>query len=452
MKQRIFLLASTVIAFFLSAAAGLNAPQNDEREYEETPPPDIMIERITHDYPSKFRVTIDHYMMDSEDIQIFYTLRAYPDDDESNVLYSGPYRGPFEFDCNDYYVFFARPWSGTYYISAYAIADGMEPSVTVEDQIHFEKIDFCHTLHNSQTFNVDGINYKKNGNDPSTVTATYSDEGVVIDFDQSIPPIMDLWNYDYDNVVDLVIPSEITHEGQTYQVTAIDSYTFCGLENLKSLTLPPTMKTLGRYAFLNDFNLENIYISDLESWCKIHFEFGTTILGMYNPGDINFYVNNEKLTHLVIPENVDSLFCTFIGLLSLKSVVIPSSFKYMENAFRDCDSIKTVTCLPTLPPEVSNTWPDFDIDYTHLYVPRAALDAYKNHTVWGKMLHIYAIEDKGDVNGNGAINIKDCTSLICYLLGMEDESFNAAYADVNGDGIINISDVTALIDMLLAGE
>ena len=57
---------------------------------------------------------------------------------------------------------------------------------------------------------------------------------------------------------------------------------------------------------------------------------------------------------------------------------------------------------------------------------------------------------KGDVDGDGNINIADVTALIDYLLaGTEVNEYNA---DVDGDGNINIADVTALIDYLLTGS
>ena len=57
----------------------------------------------------------------------------------------------------------------------------------------------------------------------------------------------------------------------------------------------------------------------------------------------------------------------------------------------------------------------------------------------------------GDVDNDGAVNIKDVTILIDYLLGGSVEDFNAANADVNQDQSINIADVTRLIDNLLGG-
>jgi hypothetical protein len=59
---------------------------------------------------------------------------------------------------------------------------------------------------------------------------------------------------------------------------------------------------------------------------------------------------------------------------------------------------------------------------------------------------------RGDVNGDGNVNISDVTALIDYLLSGEASGIDTEAADCNQDGSINISDVTALIDFLLAGR
>ena len=63
----------------------------------------------------------------------------------------------------------------------------------------------------------------------------------------------------------------------------------------------------------------------------------------------------------------------------------------------------------------------------------------------------------GDVNFDRALNIKDATLLIDYLLsigGVEDDSsaINTVKADIDGNQTINIKDLTMLIDMLLSLE
>ena len=64
------------------------------------------------------------------------------------------------------------------------------------------------------------------------------------------------------------------------------------------------------------------------------------------------------------------------------------------------------------------------------------------------------VEDifRGDVNGDGNVNISDVTALIDYLLSGNANGVNLSAADCNKDNSINISDVTTLIDYLLTGN
>ena len=54
---------------------------------------------------------------------------------------------------------------------------------------------------------------------------------------------------------------------------------------------------------------------------------------------------------------------------------------------------------------------------------------------------------KGDVNGDGRVNVSDVSALINMILGVT--TMDQARADVNGDGRVNVSDVTALINIIL---
>ena len=59
---------------------------------------------------------------------------------------------------------------------------------------------------------------------------------------------------------------------------------------------------------------------------------------------------------------------------------------------------------------------------------------------------------RGDVNGNGSVDIADATDLVDYLLSKDAEDINLNVADVNLDGSVDIADVTDLIDYLLANS
>ena len=57
---------------------------------------------------------------------------------------------------------------------------------------------------------------------------------------------------------------------------------------------------------------------------------------------------------------------------------------------------------------------------------------------------------RGDVNGDGVVNISDVTALITLLLN--GTAANNPLCDVNGDGQMTVSDITTLLTMLLNGE
>ena len=65
----------------------------------------------------------------------------------------------------------------------------------------------------------------------------------------------------------------------------------------------------------------------------------------------------------------------------------------------------------------------------------------------GSWVEITTTNLKGDVNGDGKVNVTDVTTLVNMILGTIPK--NEAVADINGDGKVNVSDVTALINIIL---
>ena len=56
---------------------------------------------------------------------------------------------------------------------------------------------------------------------------------------------------------------------------------------------------------------------------------------------------------------------------------------------------------------------------------------------------------KGDVNGDGEVNIADVNCVIDVILGFREADEFEGRADVNEDGEVNIADVNAIIDIIL---
>ena len=53
---------------------------------------------------------------------------------------------------------------------------------------------------------------------------------------------------------------------------------------------------------------------------------------------------------------------------------------------------------------------------------------------------------KGDVNGDGVVNVTDVTSLINAILGLSPYADDVC--DLNADGKVDVSDVSVLISMI----
>ena len=150
--------------------------------------------------------------------------------------------------------------------------------------------------------------------------------------------------------------------------------------------------------------------------------------------------------------------CTGLTSLDLSSFNT-SNVTNMFNMFGGCSSLRTIT--------VGNGWSTAAVSTsTNMFYNCTSLVGGQG-TTWNDSnpkdktyAHIdggtsnpgYFTEKpafiRGDVNGDGSVNISDVTTLIDLLLGGGTISNPAA--DCNQDGSINISDVTALIDYLLS--
>lgn len=97
-------------------------------------------------------------------------------------------------------------------------------------------------LASAHDFEVDGIYYNINGNE---ATVTY----------QGMNPSQ------YDEYTgQVVIPETVTHDGVTYQVTAIGPNAFERCSNLTGVEIPNTVTSIGNYAFSYDSRLTSIVI------------------------------------------------------------------------------------------------------------------------------------------------------------------------------------------------
>ncbi len=181
---------------------------------------------------------------------------------------------------------------------------------------------------------------------------------------------------------DITIPAEVTIDGATYKVAAVNlresteltnvtlpntiekiyDYGFYGCtqlssinlpsslqeigamafyrcRSLKGITIPASVKEVGDAAFFSCAALKNVYLPDLPTWCNINFG-GAAFYGVPH-----IFADNVELQDLVIPEQVTTIKPhAFENFSSLSSVYIPATVDSIgTDAFKGCTGIKKVT-------------------------------------------------------------------------------------------------------------
>jgi hypothetical protein len=64
---------------------------------------------------------------------------------------------------------------------------------------------------------------------------------------------------------------------------------------------------------------------------------------------------------------------------------------------------------------------------------------------------LLSIEDylKGDVNGDGEVDIADAVCIVNHVVGKPTPAFNDKAADANGDGDIDIADAVRIVNLVV---
>ena len=140
---------------------------------------------------------------------------------------------------------------------------------------------------------------------------------------------------------EVVIPAEVTHEDNTYKVTAIGYSAFWNNSTLTSITIPEGVTRIEAFAFDSCTSLKSVTIPE-----------GVTYIG-----DLAFN-SCRSLTSVTIPEGVTRIDgSAFIGCTSLTSVSLPASLTECGDAFSDLNLTK-VTFAHQEPPDFIWILPD----------------------------------------------------------------------------------------------
>ena len=140
----------------------------------------------------------------------------------------------------------------------------------------------------------------------------------------------------------LAIPESVTYEGKTYKVTSIGDRAFDLCIDLKEVTIPSSITSVGELS-VGQYPSFDLHIKDLSAWCKISFsgiEFNPLLMCTQH-----LYLNGVEVTKLTIPDDITAIGnVTFQGCEGLTEVTIHDNITSIgDYAFSGCSGMTKLT-------------------------------------------------------------------------------------------------------------
>ena len=227
---------------------------------------------------------------------------------------------------------------------------------------------------------------------------------------------------------DLNIPSTI--DGHT--VTSISDYAFYWCESITSVTIPNSVTTIGRGAFMGT-SLKSVTIpNDVSTIEDSVFQSCLSLTSVTLPSRLikiggYAFESCEKLTDITIPSSVSEIGSgAFSRCSSLKSVTIPIGItKIYNNAFSDCLGLTNIT-IPNSVTEIGNGAFSGCEKVTSITIPSNVRTI--NDYAFAYCSRITSITIPSSVTSLGKHVFESCES----LTNISVSSNNPNYSSVNG--------------------
>ena len=206
----------------------------------------------------------------------------------------------------------------------------------------------------------------------------------------------------------VTIPSSVSYNGKTYQVTEVGQNAFAYSSGLTAVTIPNTVTAFGRQAFgisgLKKVTIPNSVTSaDPNTFYNCSALESVTIgSGLKTLANYMFY-GCKKLTNVDVPHTVTEIgTAAFKGCETLSNVTLGSGLtKLGSQAFAGCTALSTIKCSSSTPPTMSasDAFDSSTYSSAALSVPAASLNAYKSADWWRMFSTINALSYDFCVDG-----------------------------------------------------
>ena len=207
---------------------------------------------------------------------------------------------------------------------------------------------------------------------------------------------------------------------------------FKGCNNLKSISIPNSVTSIGWNTFYGCTGLTAVHITDLAAWCKIYFYYcleeddseSITCNYAYDCNPLYYahhlYLNGTEVKDLVIPNGItDIKGAAFVGCSGLTSVSIPNSVtKIGGYAFEGCSGLTSVHitdlsawCKIQFGCSFYDWWAKYDEDMFSLTFNYSCNPLYYAHHLYINGTEVKDLVIPNDVTKISAGTFYGCTGL-----------------------------------------
>ena len=216
-----------------------------------------------------------------------------------------------------------------------------EGDIVIPETINYNGVDFSVTSIGRAFYNCFGVTSVVIPNSVTTIGDNAFYKCIAMTSVIIGNNVTTIGNHAFDNcssLTSLTIPNSVTSIGLS---------AFYGCSAITSITIGKNVHYIREKAFKNCTAITSVHISDLASWCNIHFyeSYSNPLYQQNYENQIHFYLEGQELTNLVIPDGVTSIGnYAFVDCMNVTSVVIPNSITTIgEHAFEKCIGLTSVT-------------------------------------------------------------------------------------------------------------